>query len=88
MDQAALAGPGNLLVDEILWRSRVNPARKCDRLKEKERAAIFREMRRVLRAAIPTGRAPPRRSWLPPSGVPAASQQPFDADQAIDLTPQ
>jgi formamidopyrimidine-DNA glycosylase len=64
MDQTVVAGLGNLLVDEILWRARIQPARKSDRLKDRERKAIFREMRRVLRAAIPTGRVPPRRSWL------------------------
>lgn len=64
MDQRVIAGLGNLLVDEILWRARIAPARKSNALEQREAKAIYREMRRVLRAAIPTGRVPPRPSWL------------------------
>lgn len=64
MDQSALAGLGNLLVDEICWRARIHPRRQGDRLTEAERGELYRAMRRVLRDAIPTGRVPGRRSWL------------------------
>jgi formamidopyrimidine-DNA glycosylase len=64
MDQSVIAGLGNLLVDEILWRARINPARPANRLSGPERAAVFREMRRVLRDSIRVGRVPPRGVWL------------------------
>jgi formamidopyrimidine-DNA glycosylase len=64
MDQSALAGLGNLLVDEICWRARIHPRRHGDRLTDSERGELYRAMRRVLRGAIPTGRVPDRPSWL------------------------
>ena len=32
MDQARIAGLGNLLVDEVLWRAGIDPARRADTL--------------------------------------------------------
>jgi formamidopyrimidine-DNA glycosylase len=64
LDQSALAGLGNLLADEICWRARVDPRRRGDTLTPAERRRLYTAMRRVLRAALPTGRVPPRRSWL------------------------
>jgi formamidopyrimidine-DNA glycosylase len=63
-DQSVIAGLGNLLVDEILWRAQINPLRSAQSLSAKERARVYTEMRRVLRAAIPTGRVPTLRTWL------------------------
>jgi formamidopyrimidine-DNA glycosylase len=64
MDQSAIAGLGNLLVDEICWRARINPWRSALRLAGAQRKRLYTQMRRVLRASIPTGRVPPRGSWL------------------------
>lgn len=64
MDQTALAGLGNLLADEVLWRSRVHPARRVDKLSGEERRRLYTDMRRTLRSAIEAGRVPPRPSWL------------------------
>jgi len=64
MDQSVIAGLGNLLVDEICWRARINPMQPARRLAAAQRKRIYGEMRRVLRASIPTGRVPPRPSWL------------------------
>jgi formamidopyrimidine-DNA glycosylase len=64
MDQSAVAGLGNLLTDEICWRARINPRRRGSDLTEPEREALFQAMRRVLRGAIPTGRVPPKHTWL------------------------
>lgn len=64
MDQGTVAGLGNLLVDEILWRARLRPDRRGADLDAAERAALHREMRRVLRESVRAGRVPPRRSWL------------------------
>jgi len=64
MDQAALAGLGNLLADEICWRARIHPRRRGDDLTAAELGRLHAAMRRVLRGAIPTGRVPGRRTWL------------------------
>jgi formamidopyrimidine-DNA glycosylase len=63
-DQSVIAGLGNLLVDEICWRARIHPLRPSRGLNAAERGRLYQHMRRVLRAAIPTGRVPPRASWL------------------------
>lgn len=64
MDQNVVAGLGNLLVDEILWRARLHP--QCS-LTNLDRAALSRlhaRMRWVLNTAAPLGRVPARPSWL------------------------
>ncbi len=63
-DQSVVAGLGNLLADEILWRARVGPTRHANELSEADRRHLYTQMRRTLHAAIPTGRVPPRDSWL------------------------
>jgi formamidopyrimidine-DNA glycosylase len=64
MDQSVIAGLGNLLADEILWRARIHPRRPVRDLDPAARARIHGQMRRVLRAAIPAGRVPARARWL------------------------
>lgn len=64
MDQSVVAGIGNLLADEILWRAGIHPRRPARSLTAGERRAVHRQMRSVLRAAIRAGRVPPRPSWL------------------------
>ncbi|MER5184883.1 DNA-formamidopyrimidine glycosylase family protein [Streptomyces sp. NPDC002896] len=63
-DQSVLAGLGNLLADEILWRARIHPATRAGDLTDAQRARLYTEMRRTLRSAISAGCVPPRRSWL------------------------
>ncbi|GAA1435312.1 formamidopyrimidine-DNA glycosylase [Streptomyces thermospinosisporus] len=63
-DQSALAGLGNLLADEVLWRARVTPARRASDLTEAERRRLYTVMRRTLRSAVAAGRVPPRDTWL------------------------
>ncbi|MFI9580931.1 Fpg/Nei family DNA glycosylase [Streptomyces sp. NPDC052236] len=63
-DQSVLAGLGNLLADEILWRARVHPARPADGLTDAERRQLYTVMRRTLRSAVDAGCVPPRKSWL------------------------
>lgn len=60
-DQSVVAGLGNLLVDEILWRGKVNPRAPAASV---DADALHRQMRRVLRSAVRAGRVPPRPSWL------------------------
>jgi formamidopyrimidine-DNA glycosylase len=64
VDQHAIAGLGNLLADEILWRALIFPRRRASDLTGDERRRLHREMRAVLRAAVRAGRVPPRPSWL------------------------
>ncbi|OIK06421.1 Fpg/Nei family DNA glycosylase [Streptomyces monashensis] len=64
MDQSLIAGLGNLLSDEILWRAHVAPGRPPRGLDDTEARQVFTAMRRVLATATRAGRVPPRRTWL------------------------
>ncbi|MGW7256425.1 Fpg/Nei family DNA glycosylase [Streptomyces sp. NPDC054834] len=63
-DQSVLAGLGNLLADEILWRAGLRPSTRADVLTEAERRRLYTHMRRTLRSAVTAGCVPPRDSWL------------------------
>lgn len=64
MDQHILAGIGNELSDEILWRARVRPDVRARRLSERQLDAVFDAMRDVLRRSIKHGRVPSEGRWL------------------------
>ena len=64
MDQRLIAGLGNLLVDEILWRARVHPRADLRRLSRAKRDALYEALRQTLRTSIRRGRVPPARGWL------------------------
>ena len=64
VDQHRIAGLGNLLADEILWRARIHPRRRASDLSSRDSRGLFTAMRGVLRTAVRDGRVPPRRSWL------------------------
>ena len=64
MDQRLIAGLGNLMVDEILWRARVNPRAEVPRLSSRRLDAIYQAMEQVVRESIPTGRVPGFEGWL------------------------
>jgi formamidopyrimidine-DNA glycosylase len=49
MDQSRVAGLGNLLVDEALWRAGIDPARTANTLEPGEVAALYRAIRQTLR---------------------------------------
>jgi formamidopyrimidine-DNA glycosylase len=57
LNQHAIAGIGNLLADEILWRARVNPARPVDELTSGEVDSLFQATREALAAALTDGGA-------------------------------
>ncbi|MFD8379276.1 Fpg/Nei family DNA glycosylase [Streptomyces sp. NPDC059679] len=63
-DQSVVAGLGNLLGDEILWRAGINPARRTDELTPEERARLERAMRGVLLTSVQAGHVPTSPSWL------------------------
>jgi len=64
MDQRLLAGVGNLLSDEILWRARVNPRARASSLSAARRQALWEALRSSLRESIPAGRVPHGPRWL------------------------
>ncbi|MBM9508739.1 Fpg/Nei family DNA glycosylase [Actinacidiphila acididurans] len=64
LDQSAVAGLGNLLADEILWRSHVHPARPAREVAADAGARVHGRMRQVLRSSVRVGRVPDRESWL------------------------
>lgn len=49
MDQGRIAGLGNLLTDEALWRARIDPARDATEIDEAEYAPLYRAIRQTLR---------------------------------------
>lgn len=49
LDQHRIAGLGNLLVDEALWRARISPVREAGSLDASETARLHRAVRTTLR---------------------------------------
>jgi formamidopyrimidine-DNA glycosylase len=52
LDQAFLAGIGNLYADEILWEARLHPQRSVESLTARERGRLHEAIRHVLSTAI------------------------------------
>jgi formamidopyrimidine-DNA glycosylase len=55
MDQAVIAGIGNLYADEILFQARLHPRTRTDRLDRASRRRLFEQIRQVLETAIACG---------------------------------
>ncbi|MBZ0208123.1 MAG: hypothetical protein K8F92_00495 [Hyphomicrobium sp.] len=55
MDQKVIAGIGNIYSDEILFRARINPAERTDKLAPSQLKHLFSVMRKVLRTAVARG---------------------------------
>ncbi len=55
MDQGVIAGVGNLLADEALWRARLSPLRPAGELSETELDRLRRELRAAIRDAVRLG---------------------------------
>lgn len=55
MDQSVIAGVGNLLADEALWRARLSPLRPANELSPDELDTLRREVRAATRSAIKKG---------------------------------
>ena len=64
MDQRLLAGVGNLLADEILWRARIHPRTPVAGLTPRRRDALHRALNDTLRRSIHAGRVPAADGWL------------------------
>lgn len=70
MDQRVVAGVGNLVADEALWRARIAPARRVEDLSDTERDRLHYELRGVLLAWTDPGEPPG--SLLAVRGTPGA----------------
>ena len=55
LDQGVIAGVGNLLADETLWRARLSPRRVAGELSVEELDRLRRELRAAIRDAIRDG---------------------------------
>jgi formamidopyrimidine-DNA glycosylase len=64
MDQAVIAGLGNLLVDEICWHARLHPTRPVASLDDDELRRLHAIMKRVLRTSVRHARVPGLPRWL------------------------
>lgn len=64
MNQRVVAGIGNELSDEILWRARVHPARRLDDLSRRKRAELARAAIEVLAESTRHGRIPREPGWI------------------------
>jgi formamidopyrimidine-DNA glycosylase len=64
MDQRLIAGIGNLLSDEILWRARIHPATPVSALTRPRRERLYAALDSAVRESIPYGRIPALNGWL------------------------
>ena len=64
MDQSVLAGLGNMLSDEVLWRARIHPSRRSNDLEPDEVQALTRSLHRVLTDSVKAGEIPREPTWL------------------------
>lgn len=55
LDQAVIAGVGNLLADETLWQARISPRRRSADLDTAEMATLHRSLHRATKTAIRKG---------------------------------
>jgi formamidopyrimidine-DNA glycosylase len=55
LDQTKIAGVGNLLADEVLWKAKVSPAARTDSLSRPDADRLYRALRTALQAAIAKG---------------------------------
>jgi formamidopyrimidine-DNA glycosylase len=64
MDQRLLAGVGNLLSDEILWRARIHPETPVAKLTPRRRRRLYEALNAAVTESIRYGRVPHGRRWL------------------------
>ncbi len=64
LDQRVVAGLGNTLSDEVLWRSRIHPRAKAGELTDGQLRRLARTIRTTTATAARAGRIPRHRGWL------------------------
>ncbi len=57
LDQSKIAGVGNLLADEILWKAKVSPAARTNTLQRNDADRLYRALKAALDSAIAKGGA-------------------------------
>lgn len=82
MDQELIAGLGNELVDEILWRARLHPKSSVSDLDADDHGELDRQLRRTLRQAVRVGHVPSGPTWL---NAQRGADQPRCPDGDTDL---
>ena len=55
LDQSFIAGIGNIYADEALFEARLHPERRSSSLSDDERVALFRAVKRVIKAGVRNG---------------------------------
>jgi formamidopyrimidine-DNA glycosylase len=55
LDQAAIAGIGNLLADQVLWQAKIHPARPVGELSQAEVDRLYRAVQRSVDSALADG---------------------------------
>ncbi len=73
LDQARIAGVGNIYADEALFAAGISPGRPCDAVTNAEATALAREIRSILRRAIKAGGSS-LRDHRTPDGDPGSFQ--------------
>lgn len=64
MDQRLIAGIGNLLSDEILWRACVHPTEPVGALRDRRRERLYAALHAAVTESIRYGRVPHGPRWL------------------------
>lgn len=75
LDQAIIAGIGNMYADESLYEAKIHPARPAESLSDEEIKRLYRAIRRVLRAAIKAGGASVRNYYRPDGNLGCAHDE-------------
>ncbi len=55
LDQGKIAGVGNLLADEVLWKAKISPAARTGSLQRKDADRLYRALESAVRSAIAKG---------------------------------
>jgi formamidopyrimidine-DNA glycosylase len=55
LDQSKIAGVGNLLADEILWKAKVSPLARTDSLQRKDADRLYRALKAAVESATAKG---------------------------------
>ena len=55
MDQTFISGLGNIYVNEALFLSKINPLKNCDKLDDKEKILLIKNIRKILKLSISNG---------------------------------
>ena len=55
LDQAVIAGVGNIYADEVLWAARLHPQTRVKNVSDQQLNALFNELRQILQLSIDQG---------------------------------